>query len=114
MIADNNTRKARIIRAVDGDSAIVEIVTLDAGKFKDKLEYEIRFTICNTPERGQEGYSEAKAFTGQFVDQEVILVIHGTEKWGRILADVYVQYEGKQENLSSLLLQKGLAKVYGT
>jgi micrococcal nuclease len=109
---DNNVRLATITRAIDGDSIIVEILTLDLKKTKHKFYGEVRLTICNTPERGKPGYQEAKDFTSQFVGQEVVLVICGTEKWGRVLSDVYVQYENQEQNLSSLLLQKGLAVVY--
>jgi micrococcal nuclease len=114
MIEDNKTRQAVMLDGVDGDTFDASMVLLNLGKhYLLPLIWRIRLTIIDTPERGEEGYKEATDFTKQFVGQPIALVIHKMEPHGRILADAYVMYEGKQENLSSLLLQKGSAKVYG-
>lgn len=109
MIQDNGVRSCTINRAVDGDT-IETLTNLGDGVFKIQRH---RLTIIDTPERGQAGAAAATEFTRQFVGTQAVLQNHGKDKYGRLLSDVYVIYEGQLVNLSSVLLEKGLAKVYG-
>ena len=115
MIRDNRVREAVITRGIDGDSVIADIVVIrfDKEEYDSKNGVEIRLPIIDTAERGQPHYQEAKDFTMQFVGQTVQLQIIKKEKYGRVMADVMVMYEGEEQSLGQLLLQKDLAKYYG-
>lgn len=112
MIQDNMNREAIVQQAVDGDTILATVKVLKSGQRSVNLDWQIRLTICDTPERGKPGYQAAKDFTAQFTGQPVQLHIVRFETYGRILADVYVMYQDKQESLSSILLREGLAEYY--
>lgn len=109
---DNLVRQTVLVRAVDGDSIWANVDMLRLGQKALTMSWEIRLTICNTPEKGQPGYQEAKDFTSQFSGQTVRIVIAKFEKYGRLLADVYVTYKGEIRSLSELLIKEGYAVPY--
>lgn len=99
---------AYMIEAIDGDTIRV-MRQLDLDIFRKEKH---RLTHIDTPEKkAGADYEAAKAFTAQFSGQSVRLVTRG-KTYDRKLSDVYVTYQGKEENLSSLLLEKGLAVPY--
>lgn len=111
---DDNRRKAYIKTVKDGDTVVCDIVKLTVGKEEHMWNnVDVRLTIINCPDAGEDGRAEAKQFTEQFLGQTVSLTIYGKEKYGRLLADVYVTYQGERQSLSSLLLFTGHADVYG-
>jgi micrococcal nuclease len=103
--------QARCFNVVDGDTIDV---TIDLG-FRMRQDKRIRVAIIDTPERGQDGWHEAKAFTTEFcmnVEGHWPLIIHTVkprDKYGRWLADV----QRGVDFLSMALLDAGLAKRYG-
>lgn len=112
MLQDNYVRSATIRRNMDGDT--IEIL-MDLGDevFRKR---KVRLTTIDTPEVRDPGYQAAKDFTAQFTGQDCIVKTYKFkgDKYNRLLADVYVAYDGSQQNLSELLLARGLAKYYGT
>lgn len=97
--------KAKCTYVVDGDTVDLEI---DAG-FKMTTVQRIRFLGINTPERGQEGYAEAKNYVvDRLKDKEVIVETYKTDVFGRYLGVIYLD----GVNINEEILEKGLAKVY--
>jgi micrococcal nuclease len=72
---------------------------------------DVRLSFVDTPERGQKGYQEAKDYTATFVGQAVHVNVKGLDKYDRFLGEVILS---NGSSLNKLLLDKGLAKVYGT
>jgi micrococcal nuclease len=97
--------KARVVNVVDGDT--VDAV-IDLG-FKVSINQRLRLDRIDTPERGEPGYVEAKAFVFDMVGgKEVTLKTYKVSKWGYYLADILLQ--GK--SVSDALVSAGLAKHY--
>lgn len=97
--------RAHVLNVVDGDTIDVDI---DLG-FKLAIKQRLRLARVDTPERGQNGYIEAKDFVAHCVAQkEVVLRTEKISKWGYYLAEVFI--EGR--NLSDMLLAADLAKLY--
>lgn len=106
---DNYNRKARIVRDVDGDT--VEAL-IDLG-YHTLVDRKIRLSHVNTPEKGQQGWQEATDFTAQtLVGKDVVIVSTKDDKYGRVLADIYVTIDGKEVYFNGELLSRGLAKPY--
>ncbi len=86
-------------KVIDGD-------TIDIQNFG-----RIRFVGVNTPERGEEGYKEAKEFVkSKCLNKEVTIDVDDKkyyDKYDRVLGVVYV--DGK--NLNEELLKEGYAEV---
>lgn len=89
-----------VTKVIDGD-------TIDLGQ-----DNRIRFAIVNTPERGQEGYKEAKQWTtDRCLGKTAVVDIDDAQPptYGRIVGLVYCDVDGYFVNLE--LLQQGLAVV---
>lgn len=97
--------QAKITNVVDGDTIDANI---DLG-FKITSKQRLRVARIDTPERGENGYQEAKEFVQHCVlNKEVNIKTEKISKYGYYLAEVYV--EGR--NLSDMLLAANLAKLY--
>ncbi|MCY7865927.1 thermonuclease family protein [Bacillus spizizenii] len=111
-IQDNYIRKATICYVVDGDTADAII---DLG-FGITTKQRIRFELIDAPERGEEGYQEAKDFvTDLILGKEVYLQTFKYKGggWGRYMGWIYLPNEdGTLTNVSELVLQEGLAVVW--
>jgi len=98
--------RAKIEHVVDGDS--VDAV-IDVG-FKTNIRQRLRLARIDTPERGQDGYAQARDFvTWAVLDKPVLVKTEKTSKWGYYLAEITLP-DGR--NLSDALLEEGLAKPY--
>lgn len=103
-----------INNVIDGDTVIADI---DLG-FKTWLHNaRIRFSGINTPEiRGNEREDGlvSKHFVSAFLEGKptIIKVLDKADKYGRILAIIYVFDNDTWVNLNELLVSEGLAKVY--
>lgn len=99
--------KARVIRWVDGDSVWLEV---DLG-FRMTTINDFRLYGVDTPERGQPGYAEAKAFVNEKAPPGASVLIDtykDPDKYGRWLADV----SAGGLTISPQLILKGLGKAY--
>ena len=96
----------RCLRVVDGDTIDCAILlTPDSLSIKKR----IRLARIDTPEMHQDGGHEAKAVMVELVQNtKVDLHVSGKDSFGRWIAEVY---RGSQ-NISDLMLQKGLAEIY--
>jgi len=98
--------RARVEYVVDGDS--VDAV-IDVG-FKTDIRQRLRLARIDTPERGQDGYAQARDFvTWAVLNKTVLLKTEKTSKWGYYVAEITLP-DGR--NLSDALLEEGLAKPY--
>lgn len=103
---------AELTYVVDGDTVDLAV---DLG-FHVKIKDRFRLLGINTPERGQPGYTEAKAFNAAIMaatpQVKVRTHLDATDKYGRMLADIYYPVDGGYASLNQALLDGGLAKVY--
>lgn len=97
--------KATIENVVDGDTVDAFI---DLG-FKVCIKQRLRLAGLDTPERGQPGYLEAKAFViDKVLDKVVMIRTEKVSKWGYFLADVFID----GSHLNKALLAESFAKPY--
>jgi micrococcal nuclease len=100
---DNYIRKALVTHIVDGDTfdAIVDL------GYGSSVEIRFRLLGVDTPERGQEGYQEAKDYLEQEIgNREVYIASRKFQKggFGRYLGVVYYANGNLNENLLELNL----------
>lgn len=100
--------KGHVKHVVDGDSLDVNI---DHGMRVNSLN-RLRLLGLDTPERGENGYLEAKSFVFEKVmDKDVIVKTYKSDVFGRYLAVVYYEDEmGEIHNLNQELIDRGLLK----
>lgn len=100
------TYKAQVLNVVDGDT--IDVI-IDLG-FKLTMQQRLRLARVDTPERGREGYDEAKSFVQSMVGNKLVTVqTKKVSKWGYYLAEVH---DDLGKNLSDELLKKELARPY--
>lgn len=108
---------AELVYVVDGDTVDLMV---DLG-FRIKVRDRFRLLRINTPERGQPGYAEAKAYVQRVQEMAPHLQVRthfdGADKYGRMLAEVYyVDWRapniGRTVCLNDELLTIGLAVPY--
>ena len=86
-----------ISRVIDGD-------TIETGTGQ-----KIRLKGINTPESSMEFYEESKCFLSErLLNKTVKIESYGFDKYGRILAHVFLN----KEHINEEILQKGLATLY--
>lgn len=96
-----------VYNVVDGDTVDCRV---SAGFYLEIIE-RFRLARINTPERGQEGFAEAKQFVQEWiVGKDIRLKVTKADKWRRWLAEVEDKATG--ENLNDLLLTLGHARLY--
>jgi len=97
-----NSSEIYVSEIIDGDT-----FQLSSGEI-------VRLICINAPEKGKEGYEEAKLYLNYLVfNQPVILESDQTDKddYGRLLRYVYLNDENKTF-INRILVQEGYAKVY--
>ena len=90
----------KVTKVVDGDTLYID-------------DLRIRLSLTNTPEKNQQGFSEAKNFTAELCKIGTIAKVdqddkQPTDKYGRILGKVYC---ANNEVLNAELLHEGLAYI---
>ncbi len=98
----------KVIKVTDGDTIKVNV---------NGMEENVRFLLVDTPEMHDKDFDgpqpfaeEAKAFVADLLDGENIELEIGTserDKYGRLLAYIYIN----DENVQEMLLERGLARV---
>ncbi len=97
MVVGCITQKATVTNVVDGDT--IDISTGD----------RIRLAGINTPEKGELCFLDAKLFLeSKVLGKEIGIMGLGKDKYGRELAEVYLN----NENINLALLREGLASAY--
>lgn len=109
--------KASVVKIVDGDTLDIDI---DLG-FDIWHALRIRLNGIDTPElrssdiEEKDRANQAKDFVKNWLEKRNYKILiqtkrDKTEKYGRILAEVYCQ--SKMDNLNNDLIKEGLAKPY--
>ncbi|MBC2908746.1 thermonuclease family protein [Staphylococcus hominis] len=99
------TYKATCTNVVDGDTLDI---LLDCG-FDTYAKRRVRLLGVDTPERGQDKFKEATAFTRRCVEHKDIYVqTYKSDVFGRYLANVW--YEDGTRSLNDDLRDAGLLK----
>lgn len=102
---------AKLIKVIDGDTVDLEV---DLG-FSITVRDRFRLDGIDTPERGQPGYQEAKTFVTKLLSMKKIVIrtAKAREKYGRYLAEVFVESAGPIEtSVNAILVAKKLAVPY--
>jgi len=110
------TYKAEVVRVIDGDTLVLNI---DLG-LNISITKHIRLLRVDTPElnsRVLEEREKAKLARDFVVERlpsgaEVIVKTYKSDSFGRYLGEIYYSENGVQVNLSDLLLEHDLARVY--
>jgi endonuclease YncB( thermonuclease family) len=77
------TIQGKVVRIIDGDT--FDLLT------QDSVKYRIRLNGIDCPERKQDYYQVCKDALSRYIfSKNVVLTTHGTDRWKRIIADVYV------------------------
>lgn len=94
-----------VCNVVDGDTVDAMI---DLG-FKLYTKQRLRLSGLDTPERGQEGFSEAKQYMIDMVlNKPVVIQTEKTSKFGYYLAEIFLE----NSSINKLLIENGYAKPY--
>ena len=108
---------AKLLRVVDGDTADVMI---DLG-FDTWVRARLRFKGVDTWEKRTRNLEEkakgiaASEFTKEHLemnDGKFIIQSYGKGKYGRILAEIFVDIDGEETSLNKLLIENGHAYIY--
>jgi micrococcal nuclease len=99
---------ATVTGVIDGDTFEANV---DLGMNVNMAGQRFRLIGVDTPERHEEGYNEATAFTKEAIEGKTVLIVsHGKDVFGRWLVDVF--YDNQDKTLNETLLEKGLAVAY--
>ena len=102
---------AKLVRVVDGDTVDLEV---DLG-FSITVRDRFRLDGIDTPERGQKGFQKAKTFLTRLLkDKELVVrTAKAKEKYGRYLAEIFVEFAGPIDtSVNAILVAKKLAVPY--
>lgn len=104
---------AELIKVVDGDTVDLKV---DQG-FHSYTHIRFRLNGIDAPElRGEEKQAglAAKAFLIETLTKANAIEVESTKtgKWGRWLADIYIEYEGMSVSVNELMITSGHAKPY--
>jgi len=108
---------AKLLRVVDGDTADVMI---DLG-FSTWVKARLRFKGVDTWEKRTRDLEEKKKgiaateFTKKHLelnDGNFVIQSYGKGKYGRVLAEIFVNIDGEETSLNKLLIENGHAYEY--
>ena len=108
---------AKLLRVVDGDTADVMI---DLG-FDTWVKARLRFKGVDTWEKRTRDLAEkakgiaASEFTKKYLemnDGKFTIQSFGKGKYGRVLAEIFVNIDGEETSLNKLLIENGHAYEY--
>ena len=92
----------KVTRIIDGD-------TFELGN-GDK----VRLICVNTPEKGEDGYEEAKDYLSSLILNKTVILekdVSDTDQYNRLLRYVYVNEDNKEIFINKELVKSGFAKV---
>lgn len=99
---------AQVLKVVDGDTLDIMV---DLG-FNIHVKKRLRMAHLNAPERGTQAGTDATAFLVDRLPVGSAIVVrtvkNGVDKWGRYLAEVYID----NTSVNDELLSKSLAVPY--
>jgi micrococcal nuclease len=98
----------KVNRVVDGDTFVGDV---DMGMQVVLTGQRFRLKGVNAPEKSEKGFDEALDYLRESIADTTVLVIsHGTDKYGRWLVDVYT--EGVSDSLNDRMLQDGIVREW--
>jgi len=102
--------QAKVLSVHDGDTATLDI---DMGR-RIRIVDSVRFYRINAPELSQAGGKEARDYLRLIIGNEVRLQTfkNAEDKYGRWLADVWIQSQGEDVCLNDLMVSAGHAAYY--
>ena len=104
-MTDMYVRKAYVTNIVDGDTLDAVV---DCG-YRITTEQRFRLEGVDTPEKGQEGFHEAKQFAiNELLGQEVSIKSTKADSFGRYLGTIFYD----KGNFNEKLIEFGYAKPY--
>ena len=98
-----------------GTEGIYVSKVIDGDTFKMSDDTTIRLLCVDAPERGENGYSEAKDFLSNMIlDKEVRLEkdISDKDEYGRLLRYVYVNLSNIEIFVNQQVVQEDYAKIF--
>lgn len=98
------------IRVIDGDSFVVlgDVRPVVPDTTVEGWQPKVRILGVDAPERGEEGWSEARALLEEWLGRGGFnLICYGRDKYGRLLADA----ERGSGLLSSYLVSEGISPM---
>lgn len=113
MLKQEYVYNAKIVNVVDGDTVDM-IVDLGFNVFKKD---RFRLSRIDTPELNSKIEDErvlakeAKAFMLNYLNKDVVIESFKKDKYGRYLAEIYTE---ACTSINQLLVDNGLAKIYGS
>jgi len=99
---------AVITNVVDGDTCDILIDLM----FSIKVKTRFRLARIDTPERGQPGWQEATDFLNKYLNKPVVLHSTKVDKYGRYLAEIFVESPSGLLSVNQMILDNGLGVRY--
>lgn len=99
---------AVITNVVDGDTCDISV---NLG-FSVKVKTRFRLARIDTPERGRPGWQEATDFLNKYLDKPVILHSTKIDKYGRYLAEIFVESPSGSLSINQMIIDNGLGIRY--
>jgi len=97
------------------DEGVYVSKVIDGDTFKMSDDTTIRLLCVDAPERGENGYSEAKDFLANMIlEKEVRLEkdISEEDEYGRLLRYVYVNISNIEIFVNQQIVQEGYGKIF--
>lgn len=102
----------QVAAAADFRSFVCE-KAIDGDTIRLRGEGSVRLAGINTPERGEEGYAEAKKVLSDLVaGKKVELDVIGRDAYGRPIAFVYVRIDGQRVDVNAEMVKRGMAHAF--
>lgn len=102
-------RHVEVLKVIDGDSAWLEIDQGHRSYWKDNF----RLNGINAPERGTPGAAESTAYLVGLLKSGISRVeTFKPDKYGRWLADIYVNTDGGELLVNKIMVVEGHAVEY--
>lgn len=107
IMSDFDKFEAKIINVVDGDTCDLII---DLGFGVQKKE-RVRLEDIDTPERGEDGFCEAKVFLESYIGEKIFLETKKRGKYGRWIGTLY---DKMGLSINQKILDFGLGVPFGS
>lgn len=97
LLSDPSTLEGKVVRIADGDTITILV---------DRQQVKVRLSEIDAPERAQDFSQRSRQALADLVfGREVRIVTHGTDRYGRVIGDVFVG--GKSVN--EIMVRQGWA-----
>lgn len=107
--------RATVVGVYDGDTCTVDV---DLGWYTWVKTQKLRLNRINAPElRGEEkaaGEQSRDFLRAKILDKNIVVetIKDSTEKYGRYLAEIWLEEDGQWINVNDLMVEKGFASYH--